>query len=73
MDGMVVTFQHVEPTGQAYVRRAKDRKIVQVFNLVVNIKLVEDELQPGHELAREFSGRKLPGTKLCRDVIDCDC
>lgn len=65
----MVAFEYIKPTRQARICRLEDREVMQILNLVVNVELVQHELQPRHELTREFDGRKLPGTKLRRDSL----
>src|SRR5215475_7610119 len=64
MDVVMVAFQNVKSDGQPGVRSAEDREIVKVLDLMVDVELVQNELQPRCELARELHGRKIAGPKL---------
>ncbi len=66
----MVAFQHVKAARQPRIGGAEDREIMQILDLMMNVELVQHELQPRHELAREFRGRKLPGAKLRRDLLN---
>ena len=70
MNVVVVALQNFETEAQPCVRGAKDREVMKVLDLMVDIQLVQDELQSRHELAGEFQGWKLAGTKLLRDLFD---
>ena len=50
----MIAFQHVEAARQALVGGAENREIMQVLDLVVHVELLQQELQPRHELAREI-------------------
>ncbi len=65
VDGVVVALQHVETARQALVGGAEDREIVVVLDLMMDVELRQQELQPRHELVREFGGRQ-PATAEVR-------
>ena len=52
MNVVMVAFQNIKSDGQPGVRSAEDREIVKVLDLMVNVELVQNELQPRRELAR---------------------
>ena len=64
---MVVAFQHVEAARQAFIGGTEDREIVVVLDLVVDVELRQQELQPRHELAREFGGRQAATAEVSFD------
>ena len=59
MNMVVIALQHLESTGEPRISLPKDRKVMQVFDPMVDFKLVQDELQTRHELASKFAGQKL--------------
>ena len=67
----MIAFQDVKAAHQPRVRHTKNREIVQVLDLMMDVELVEHELQPGHELPGEFGRRQGLVTKLRRDLLDC--
>ena len=70
VDGVVVAFQHVEAARQPRLGGAEDREIVQVLDLVMHVELRQQELQPRHELAREFGRRQRALAELRLDRLD---
>ena len=70
MNVVMVAFQNIKSDGQPSVRSAEDREIVKVLDLMVNVELVQNELQPRRELARELHGRKIAGSKLLGDLFN---
>ena len=46
-------FQHVEAARQAVIGGAEDREVMQVLDLVMHVELLQQELQPRHQQARE--------------------
>ncbi len=63
MDSVVIAFQDVEAARQPLVSSAEDREVMVVFDLVVDLELRQQELQPRHEDAREFCRRQPPLAK----------
>src|SRR5690348_17926861 len=70
MNMMMTTFQYREAERQPLVCSLEDREIMEIFNLMVDVQLVQHELQTRHELACKFGRRKLPAAKLHRDLFN---
>jgi len=70
MNVVMVAFQNIKTDGQPGVRSAEDREIVKVLDLMVNVQLIQNELQPPCELARELHGWEIASAKLFGDLFD---
>ena len=68
---VMIAFQDIKPSRQPRIGSLKDRKIVEIFDLVVNVELVQHELQSRHERTGELGGRKTSRPEAHRDIFDC--
>src|SRR4029079_12536003 len=71
MDMVMVALQHIKSPRKPFVSCPENREIMQVFDLMMDVELIEHELKPRHELARKLLRRKLVGTEKRGDLLDC--